>query len=432
MKFLYYISVVLALTLAAKQNDLITKDLPGCSSWNFKAYSGYIPVDDHNEYHYVFLESQNEPSLDPLIVSFSGGPGCSAMNTLFQETGPCTFYGYDENPLPHDNIYSWNKNASVLYVESPTGVGFNIGYQGEQNSDDRSAELHTNFLVNWFEEFSEFQNNDMYLNGESYVGVYVPMLTVTLHQKNLTTNSGGYINLKGIMVGNPMTDWDVDTIPAYVEMAWYHGLIPFSLKESIDKNNCTYRGFDQPPLSKVCQENLDLFSNYTRWIDPLDIYRKYGDGFSSATSPSKLFSKLFSTTYSAYLNRKDVFEALNIAKSVKEFSPCSDVNYEYSEKASVWAYPLIKEYGYRVMVYSGDTDAVVTTVGTWKWVEKLGWRRTQPQKQWIIDDKVVGFFHRFDGLDFLIFHGAGHLVPIWMKKESQIAIYKWINQEEFP
>jgi serine carboxypeptidase-like clade II len=160
------------------------------------------------------------------------------------------FYPDDKGPLPHDNEYSWNTNASVLYIESPAGVGFNIGYKGEENSDERSAELHTTFLVNWFKEFSEFIPNDFYLNGESYVGVYVPTLTVRLHNLGLTTKSGGYINLKGIMVGNPLTDWEFDTTPAEVEMSWYHGLIPLSLKESIDYHNCNYSKLNEEPLSK--------------------------------------------------------------------------------------------------------------------------------------------------------------------------------------
>ena len=125
-------------------------------------------------------------------------------------------------------------------------------------------------------------------------------------------------------------------------------------------------------------------------------------------------------------------DIMNVPASVEYFAPCSDVNYTYSEEASIWAYPLIKQYGYDMLVYSGDTDGVVTTVGTWKWIENLKWPRTRKQKSWVLDGKVAGFYHQFEGLDFLIFHGAGHLVPIWMKKQSQIAVYKWMNKDKFP
>jgi len=265
------------------------------------------------------------------------------------------------------------------------------------------------------------------------------MLAVSLHQANLTTSSGGFLNLKGIMVGNPMTSWEHDARPAYIEMAYFHGLIPKHLKDSIDQNNCTYRSFNQPPLSEICEENLEKFSKFDENINPLDIYRKFGDGFASPAHfdiPS-LYEKsdldaLLGTTYAEYLNREDVMEVLNIPKSKEYFLPCSDVNYTQNEKASFWTYPLIKEYGYKILVYSGDTDGVVPTLGTWKWISDLGWDIKEHQKQWVVDDKVEGFYHQFDGLDFLIFHGAGHLVPIWKKKESHIAVFSWINQRKFP
>ena len=175
----------------------------------------------------------------------------------------------------------------------------------------------------------------------------------------------------------------------------------------------------------------------------MDIYRPYGDGFAAPKTPEDKakyshflagvnFESLYGTSYSEYLNRLDVRKALNIPTSVTGFSPCSDVNYVHSEEASFWAYPLIKEYGYRVLVYSGDTDAVVTTVGTWNWIDKLGWKSTKTQKNWYLDNKIAGFYHQFEGLDFLIFHGAGHLVPIWLKKESHIAIFSWIDRKPFP
>ena len=327
--------LLLSLSFAIDNKDLMTSDLPGCSHWNFNSYSGYIPVDKTNKFHYVFLESQDNPGKDPLIVIFSGGPGWSSMNTLFQENGPCVFYGLDSSSFPHDNQYSWNTNASILYVESPLGVGFNIGYQGEENNDELSATLHVNFLENWFEKYPDFKSRDLYLNGESYVGVYVPMLAVYLHQANLTEKAGGFMKLKGIMVGNPLTSWKYDGIPAYIEIAYFHGLIPKDLKESIEENKCEYLGFNQQPLSKIWERNLDLFENYTRAIDPLDIYRKFGDGFSLIKSSKdqnfiqlEYFENLFGASYAEYMNREDVREILHILKEFEHFSPCSDINYK--------------------------------------------------------------------------------------------------------
>ena len=72
---LLLLTLLISLALAAVKEDLITQELPGCGRWDFDAYSGYIPIDDHNKFHYLYVESQNKPESDPLLIWFNGGPG---------------------------------------------------------------------------------------------------------------------------------------------------------------------------------------------------------------------------------------------------------------------------------------------------------------------------------------------------------------------
>jgi serine carboxypeptidase-like clade 2 len=56
---------------------------------SFGLYSGYLGVDGSSkQLHYVTALSQNNWQTDPVIVWFSGGPGCSSMVAWLQEHGP--------------------------------------------------------------------------------------------------------------------------------------------------------------------------------------------------------------------------------------------------------------------------------------------------------------------------------------------------------
>lgn len=47
------------------------------------SYSGYLPVSTTKALHYIFVESQNDPTTDPVVIWFNGGPGCSSLLGFF-------------------------------------------------------------------------------------------------------------------------------------------------------------------------------------------------------------------------------------------------------------------------------------------------------------------------------------------------------------
>lgn len=54
--------------------------------------------------------------------------------------------------------------------------------------------------------------------------------------------SNGYIpHLKGIMIGNGVTTWKYDGLPATFEMGYYFGLIDSGLYHNF-KKNCNFSG----------------------------------------------------------------------------------------------------------------------------------------------------------------------------------------------
>lgn len=155
--------------------DLI-KNLPDCTL-NTDSYSGYLTVTDTKKLHYVYVASQDKPVEDPLVIWFNGGPGCSSLEGLFQEHGPCVML--DTETKMKQNPYSWNLRANVLYIENPAGVGFSIaGDDDDWLHSDYSTSLDLiEGLKDFYTKFPTLVNNDLYVSGESYAGIYVPYLT---------------------------------------------------------------------------------------------------------------------------------------------------------------------------------------------------------------------------------------------------------------
>lgn len=92
---------------------------------SFGLYSGYVPINGtQKSLHYMAALSQGDWTVDPVIIWFNGGPGCSSMIGFLQEHGP---YVMEDGALNFTkNQYSWNNEASVIYIESPAGVGFSL------------------------------------------------------------------------------------------------------------------------------------------------------------------------------------------------------------------------------------------------------------------------------------------------------------------
>ena len=83
-------------------------------------------------------------------------------------------------------------------------------------------------------------------------------------------------NLKGMMVGNGVTNWKYDTIPAYLEMGYWHSLYDTTTYEAMQANKCDYsglgRGGDLPP--GIC---TDLFMKFDADTQGINVYNILGE-----------------------------------------------------------------------------------------------------------------------------------------------------------
>lgn len=133
------------------------------------------------------------------------------------------------------NPYSWNKIANMIYLEAPAGVGYSwTTLTDPAYTDESSAEDNYLAVKKFFTLFGEYADNEFYISGESYAGVYVPFLAHKIAVEHKDDNT---INLKGILVGNGVTDLTYDDASLWA-MGFWHGIIDHKLEKKMWNDNC--------------------------------------------------------------------------------------------------------------------------------------------------------------------------------------------------
>ena len=109
------------------------------------------------------------------------------------------------------NVWTWTRNANVIFIEQPAGVGFSFSDTAADYTvgDERAAADVYEFLKLFVARYPQYSSRDLYLSGESYGGHYVPSEAAAVVRGNA---AGGVpqLNLKGFMVGNAWTVAELD------------------------------------------------------------------------------------------------------------------------------------------------------------------------------------------------------------------------------
>ncbi|KAI9088584.1 hypothetical protein K1719_029698 [Acacia pycnantha] len=391
--------------------------LPGQPPAEFRQYGGYITVDDENQraLFYYFVEAEGDYMSKPLVLWLEGGPGTSSLGAgAFVEHGP---FKLRENALVK-NDYSWNKDANMLYLESPAGVGFsyssNQSFYGFVN-DEITARDNLVFLQRWFNKFPEYKNNFFFIAGESYGGHFVPQLA------QLITHTKTQFNLKGIAVGNPLLEFSTD-FNSVGEFLWSHGLISDSTLQSLTTacnfSQITRQNLISKTLTPVCKGVYTQMLQEAGEDFPLGVVSPC---LSTISEVSQLLKK--SQEIENYLNRKDVQEALHaklIGVTKWSINGREVVKYDIQD-AEIPIIPILKklvESGLQVLVYSGDQDAGIPLTGTRMLVDELAKEMalnpTVPYRSWFQGRQVAGWTQVYGNntLSFVTIRGGVHLTSV--------------------
>uniref|UniRef100_A0A8R7VFH0 Carboxypeptidase n=1 Tax=Triticum urartu TaxID=4572 RepID=A0A8R7VFH0_TRIUA len=408
---------LIPLAVAAPEKHLVTH-LPGFDgALPSKHYAGYISVE---------VLSERARAADPVVLWLNGGPGCSSFDGFVYENGPFNFErGSTPGGLPklHLNPYSWSKVSSMMYLDSPAGVGmsYSLNKSDYTTGDLKTAADGHTFLLKWFELYPEFQSNPFYISGESYAGIYIPTLAdevVKGAQKALKPR----INLKGYLIGNGVTDLDYD-LNSFVPFAHGMGLISTDLFEDV---SAACHGTFWGKVNDVCQEKIDRVRWELKDLNKYNIlapcyhhpevqetafvnsslpssFRKLGEterpfpvrkrmaglswplGLPVSSGHVTLWPELGGRSLpctsdelaTIWLDDEDVRAAIH-AKPKSLIGSwelnTARIDYTHDTGSMVEYHKKFTAMGYRVLIYSGDHDLCIPFTGTEAWVRSLGYR----------------------------------------------------------
>uniref|UniRef100_A0A7S2SB30 Carboxypeptidase n=1 Tax=Mucochytrium quahogii TaxID=96639 RepID=A0A7S2SB30_9STRA len=440
--------VVVGSCLGAPAEDRIDR-LPG---WDdelpSRHYSGYLNISDTKHVHYYFVEKhkmhEDENVHDaPVVIWLNGGPGCSSLDGLFYEHGPFRINHTDPTKLiPFE--YAWSKQANVLYIEAPVGVGFSYSDSKEEYHVDDDSTAKDNLLAveKFFELYPELVNSDFYITGESYAGVYVPTLAEAIM---FADKAGKYkgAKLRGIAVGNGCTGTERGSCSSKGQTEKFlsqylraTALISPKVKRDLLLNCGDFSG-QMPQPHGACNDTLEEMHDQVGDVNLYNIYGECHNGTKTALKapvhvhktakqraaterdtfkvvdqlssrklgtqgereeeikrmraeeddkdeprgPMACIDSRFAT---AYLTIPSVIKALHVVEPPFTWEVCANqVNYTKTRtNLPRDTYPALIDYLDRVVIYNGDFDACVPYTDNQDWTAGMGFAQKDMWHPW--------------------------------------------------
>ncbi|KAH8898488.1 alpha/beta-hydrolase [Thozetella sp. PMI_491] len=421
-------------------------------------------------FFWVF-ESRNDPSRDPVILWLTGGPGASSIAFgALDELGPCVSRETDDETggLVH-NPYSWNSNATVIFVDQPLDVGYSYGKRRVRNLEEAINDLYA-FLDRLFIAKPEWGERDFYVAGESYGGSWVPAIAARIQRMRTSPlarvaasvtarRPESSINLKGILVGNGLLNQAVQRRGFY-EMGCTGSttILSASVCTQIAEAGprcelleaaCEASGFDRSVCDvsdKWCQANGWFPIRQTPWF-PYDVR------INCTATPEKCVSPPPGIV--SWLDDPVVREGLGIDAGFGTAHPSSRTIFEDFTASGEVGYPShpwvteLLDAGVRVLIYAGNKDWLCSSPGMLHFVDSLEWhghaqfraKTPQPVHAPASTNKGVtlgggstertlwGHHKSHSLLSFMEIEEAGHLVPKDQPEVALAMLNYWIAGE---
>jgi len=282
------------------------------------------------------------------------------------------------------------------------------------------AERMYKFLESFYKKFPQFLSVPLFLTGESYAGHYVPAVAANLVRKQ----SASVGVLHGMSIGNALVD-PVRQFSTKPDMAFtggaggslQAGVVNRSVYQQMVRDLATCekdieRCQHGPQANNCLGAMMDCAISQTMPIqatgrNPYDL-RKWG--------------AYNNTKQTDFMNDPVVKEKFG-ARTWRPWAACNSTamlpfvfsgDYLSSSRRDV---AQVLNAGIHILVYAGDTDAMVDWLGCRRWVANFPWVH---QREWLaapretvyLNGRAKGVRQSASGLTFLQIFDAGHMVPM--------------------
>ncbi|THU71426.1 hypothetical protein C4D60_Mb04t01280 [Musa balbisiana] len=392
----------------------------------------YVEVDEVNgvEFFYYFIESEGNPSEDPLLLWLTGGPRCSAFCGLVFEVGPLKFVSAKYNgslPSLVYRPYSWTKVSNMIFLDSPVGSGFSFSRHVESYYDagDISWSQHVyTFLIKWLVDHPKFLSNPLYIAGDSYAGKIVPIVAQEV-LNGIEAEKRPLLNLQLIQRSCVGQDYR-SPIDSECEMCFdtFDEILSEINKYNILEPKCA----PASPKPKT-KGRRALKEEYLHLLKPPPTpalnCRNYAHILAYYWANTDIVRNALHV-------KKNLTTHVSMQGTVGEWKRCNyDLPYAEDIKSSIkYHLSVTSSGGYRALVYSGDHDMLIPFVGTNQWTRSLNFSVIDNWRSWHVDGQVAGYATTYsNNLTFVTVKGAGHTAAEYKNKECLAMIRRWLSHK---
>ncbi|KAK2166842.1 hypothetical protein LSH36_34g00008 [Paralvinella palmiformis] len=353
-----------------------------------------------------------------------GGPGGSSTGFgNFKEIGPLDVNLNERNT-------TWLGSASLLFVDNPVGAGYSYATKDAAYTHN-SHEIATNLVTlmsSFLEKVPDFKKIPFYIFSESYGGkmaaAFAKELLSAIQESKIDCN------FKGVALGD---SW---IAPLNSTLSWGPYLYATSLIDGVGLA-------DVDQTARQCEKAVisgDWFMATTLWSQLEDVVEKVTFGVNWYNILQ--WARQYKRHVEVYAN--DLHQLMNgpirdklkiIPKNVTWGGQSEQVFEHLKEdfmKDIIMTVSKLLETDIKVVVYSGQLDLIVNTMGTEQWINQLQWSDLEdyiksPRKPLYCDNKMAGYIKKYKNFSFYWILKAGHMVPADQGETALVMLNDVIN-----